>query len=258
MRANAIIRIVIYSLVILVLLGLLVAGLGLHLFAFDIDENTGTVLATGSGSVAAADINRLEIDWAAGSVIIQTGDSDLITFSESGSFADNQAMIFEYKNGTLYISYNNAIRIGFDSIPSKDLVITVPRDWSCRELELDGAALEIEINGLNIGELNIDGASSNIIINGAVGSLDCNGAASEITMNCTDRPREIDLDGAACRLMLTLPGDCGFQLQMEGLSCVFGSNLSYSRSNGDYVYGDRYCKISTEGMACEVQINAGE
>lgn len=258
MRANAIIRIVIYSLVVLVLLGLLVAGLGLHLFVFDIDENTGTVLATGSGSVGAADINRLEIDWAAGSVIIQTGDSDLITFSESGSFSDNQAMTFENKNGTLYISYNKAIRIGFDSIPSKDLVITVPKDWSCRELELDGAALEIEINGLNIGELNIDGASSNIVINGAVGSLDCDGAACEITMNCTDRPREIDLDGAACRLILTLPADCGFQLQMEGLSCVFGSNLSYSRSNGDYVYGDCYCKINTNGMACEVQINAGE
>lgn len=259
MRANAIIRIVIYSLVILALLGLLVTGLCVDLLTFDINESTGTVVATGSSSVDAAGIDRLEIDWVAGSVIIQTGDSDLITFSESGSFSDNQAMIFENKNGTLHISYAKpAIRFGFDSMPSKDLVITVPRDWSCRELELDGAALEIKINGLSIGELNIDGASSNIVIDGAVGSLDCDGAACEITMNCTDRPRAIDLDGAACRLMLTLPKDCGFLLQMEGLSCVFGSNLSYTRDNGNYMYGDRYCKINTDGMACEVQINAGE
>lgn len=255
MKTNAILRIVIYSLVILLLLGLLLMGMGAGMFTFNIQLD----YRTGGSSVDAAGIRQLEIDWASGSILMQTADTDQITFTESGSFNDDQAMIYEVKNGTLSLKYSKpAIQIGFVSMPSKDLVITVPQDWSCRELELDGAALDLEIIGLTIGSLDIDGASNTIHFNGAVETVDIDGASCEITMVCADRPQSIDMDGASCQLELTLPADCGFQVQMDGLSCDFNSELNYTSDNGDYMYGDRYCKIDADGMSCEVSIRTGE
>lgn len=258
MKTNAIVRIVIYSLVILLLLGLLLTGLGTGMLMFNIQFDTGDY-TTGGSKVDAAGIRQLEIDWASGSILMQTADTDQITFTESGSFTDDQAMVYEVKNGTLTLKYSKpAIQIGFGSMPSKDLVITVPKDWVCQELELDGAALDIEINGLSIDSLDMDGASNQVRINAAVRNLDCDGASCEITLNTTDKPRKIDLDGASCRLELTLPADCGFLVQMDGLSCDFNSDLDYTSSNGDYMYGDCYCQIDTDGLSCQVTIQQAQ
>ena len=258
MKTNAIVRIVIYSVVILLMIGLLAAVLGLGVFTFRIETGTSAYV-TGGDSVSAAEVKEIEIDWASGSVTILAADTDQITFTESGNFDDDNAMAYDLKNGTLHLQYNKpSIYIGFTSIPSKDLVITVPRDWVCQELELDGAALDIEINDLTIGTLDMDGASNSVSINGAVEVLECDGASCEITLICTDRPRKIDLDGASCSLELTLPKDCGFLVQMDGLSCDFYSDLDYTGSNGDYLYGDRYCKINADGLSCEITIHEGK
>ena len=138
---------------------------------------------------------------------------------------------------------------------SMHLVITVPENWDCRALAIDGAALEISIEGLSIRELELDGAAAKVRINGAVEVLDCDGAACEITWNCTERPGEIELDGASCRLELALPEDCGFRMEMDGLSCELDTDLAYTREDGNYVCGDRHCKINVDGMACEVKIS---
>ena len=255
MRTNAIIRIVIYSLVILALVSLLLSGLGIGMFAFD----SGTVLTTGTGSVDAAGIRSLEIEWVSGSVTVRTGDTDSITFSESGNFKDSQAMVFEDQNGTLRLSYAKSVfGFRFGSLPSKDLVITVPEDWDCRTMEFDGAALEISIEGISVRELDLDGAAAQVYINGAVEMLNCDGAACEITWNCTERPREIDLDGADCRLELTLPKDCGFLVRMDGLSCDFDSDLDYTGDKGEYGYGDHYCRVDADGISCKVVIHQAE
>ena len=256
MKTNAIVRIVIYALVILLLLAILCAGLGLGTFYISLGSEN---YITGEGSVAASEVSRLELDWAAGSIRIVTADTDQITFTESGYAEENQRMVYSQNGGTLKISYSKTtVAIGFVSIPSKDLTITVPEDWVCQELELDGASLEVEISGLTVTKLDIDGASNTIRFTGSVNTLECDGAACEMAITCTDRPRTIDMDGAACQLELTLPKDCGFRVEMDGLSCDFRSDLAYTIANDCQIYGDEYCRINADGISCEITIHSAE
>lgn len=257
MKTNAIVRIILYSLLILILTGILLTVLGADLLMF----NSGSTTTTGESvsipnSVDAKDVTSLTIEWAAGSVTIVTADTDKITFHESGDFDTKYAMVYKLNSNTLTISYaHSSVMVGFGSIPGKDLVITVPKEWVCKELELDGAALEVEISGLTVREFDIDGAANKIRFSGSVESLECDGAACELTLNCDTKPRKIDLDGASVQMDLYLPAECGFLVRMDGLGCSFHSDLDYTSGNGDYVFGDRYCQIDVDGLSCSIEIN---
>lgn len=257
MKNNAIARIVLYSLLVIILAGVLVTGLCLDRFSFR--SGSGTEVTQGEEvSLSAADISRLKLDWASGNITITTADTDRITFSESGEITEKYTMAYSQKDGTLKIEYaKSSVTVSFGSIPSKDLVITVPKDWICQELELDGAALDVTIDGLTVKEFDIDGASNEIYFTGALETLECDGAACELTLNCLEKPRKIDLDGASVEMELTLPAECGFLVQMDGLGCSFHSDLDYTGGNGDYMYGDRYCQVSADGLSCSISINYG-
>lgn len=254
MKTSAIIRIVLYSLVAVLLIGLLLAGLGIGSFIFQIDSGNHAY-TTGGGSVEAAEVTSIRINWASGSVILQTGDTDQIRFEESGNFSEEYAMVYEVKNGKLKLEYAKPrFAIGFGSIPSKDLVITVPESWICEELELDGAALQVEIRELSVQDLDIDGAACEVSFLGSLDRLSCDGAACELNITCRNRPQEFDLDGASCQLDLTIPDGCGFQVRMDGLSCHFRSDAEYTVSNKTYLYGDQHCRIDADGVSCEVTV----
>ena len=254
MKTNAIVRIVLYALLILILCGILVTVLGFDLFMTDTDSSTSVNGA--EAGVDAEDVKNLKIEWAAGSVTIVASDTDQIVFSESGSFTEKYSMVCSRKGDTLTIAYaKSSVTMGFGSSPSKNLTITVPKDWICQELEVEGAALEVEINGLTVREFDIDGASNEIVFTGTLESLDCDGASCELTLNCLTKPKEIDLDGASIQLDLYLPAECGFLVQMDGLSCSFRSDLNYTNRNGDYLYGDGYCKVNADGLSCSITVN---
>lgn len=256
MKTNAIARIVIFSLLITILVGVLLVSLGIDQFGFTPLPSTENVIKGEEISLKAADVNRLELEWAAGTITILAADTDQISFYETGEFSGKYTMTYSLDGGVLSIDYaNGSVSIGFGSIPSKDLTIIVPQDWLCKGLELDGAALEVDINGLNVIDFDIDGAANKIQFIGSFQELECDGAACELTLNCQERPNSINLDGASIELDLILPAECGFLVQMSGLSCIFRSDLDYISGNGDYMYGDRNCKVYADGISCAVTIN---
>lgn len=251
MRSNAITRIILYAIIIVLLVTLLVVLLFGDFTGFGVESGE---LNESHAVFNTSSVKELEIDWAAGSITIQPGDTDQIVVSESGYFSERYIMVCKEKNGTLSIDHSKP-GFWFGSAPSKDLTITVPANWVCKEIELDGAALEITMNGLTVGSLDIDGASNEITFNGALDSLDCDGASCELDMTFVNKPRSIDLDGASVDVTLYLPEDCGFFVQMDGLSCSFHSDLDYTSSNSDYFYGNRDCQISADGFSCSLTIN---
>ncbi len=248
MKRNAIIRIVIYSITALLLLAVMIVGIGVG--------NGGIVLSGGNytkgpGAVSAQQVQKLEIDWAAGSVTLTVADTDTINFTDGGS--EECPMGYSLKNGVLKLSYNGGV-IVLGSSPEKDLTVTVPESWVCQELDLDGAALQVNIQGVTVQSLEIDGASNQVNYSGSLGSLDCDGASNKITVSCTNVPEEIELDGASVSLELTMPEDSGFRVEMEGLSCTFRSDYDHDSRDGVYSYGDGACEISADGVSCSVYI----
>lgn len=256
MRRNAIARIVLYSVLALMLTGILVTGILTDSFMVHFGSESGTIVEH-EAAVAAADVRNIEIDWAAGSIEFVVADTDQIIFRETSAENSKYEMTYTLSGDTLKLSYGSGgITIGFGnfSFPGKDLVITVPRDWVCEELEIDGASLSIHIQDMTLGTLDLDGASCDVFFTGSLEELEADGASTNITLSCTNRISRVSMDGASCDLELTLPEDCGFTLSMDGLSCDLHTQLPCSAINGRTVHGDGYCKINVDGLSCDVTI----
>lgn len=133
MKANAITRIVIYSILAVVLTAVLAFGMAPDLFLHYWADHSQPVTA-GEGRVSADTTRRLEIDWAGGSVTIRRGTRDDIYFYETVSNDSWTQMNYDWDENTLSIRYGKGSVMGLGKTPVKNLVVEVPEDWDCEEL----------------------------------------------------------------------------------------------------------------------------
>ena len=256
MKRNAVIRILLYSLLVLVLSGVLFSGLQSSALFVHIGGGSGTVVRNEAHVEAEPGI-KLDINWAAGTVTIKRENVDRIYFRETADGEIKKPMTYSYTNDTLTLNHSSSpIRFGFNASKSKgkNLVVVVPMDWYCSELEIDGAALDITIPDLNIGEMSVDGAGCSITFSGALEKLEIDGAGCSANMTYLNHPKSIQMDGAGCELAVTLPAECGFEVDMDGLGCSLSTDVTPQRKNGKSVYGDGSFQIQIDGLGCDVSI----
>ena len=82
MKRNAIARIIAYSILLFVLIGMLIGGLLTNGFVFSIHHSSGTVVDY-EARVDAAPIEEISINWVGGTVVIKAEDVDHIIFRET-------------------------------------------------------------------------------------------------------------------------------------------------------------------------------
>ena len=273
MKGNAIARIIIYSVLILVLIGILVVALGANNY-FKFGTSGGTPVV-GSMNVDESDVRNLEINWASGNITIIRDDIDEILVEEIANGEIKDPMTYNLRGNTLQINYAEGnVRIGFGSLQKKDLNITVPMDWSCGDLIINSASTDVEIREIaadqlelntassnctitnsTIGNLELNGASCDLNYSGSLNSLTCDGASANITAVFTNVPRSIELDGASADLDITLPSNCGYEIDMDGVSNRCTSE--FTTSKGSHSYGNGACKITIDGVSATVHIRNG-
>ena len=349
MKSNAIIRIVIWSVVILVLLAILIAGLGSNLFtlfhdtvvtkseplavgqsvlvtsetniyempnsqsktkgtlatgdavvigrsevfneenwAYITSPDTGwipaecvaqdTVNRTGStGSAGVDTVRDIKIEWISGSVTVEPGDVQEITFSESGAATDKYKMVWKQSGDKLTIQYSkNSGTVGFGihiGEGSKDLTVTVPRGWVCdsleletastdltvrdmiiREMEIDSASGTADFESCTVSSLDVDTASGDVTFTGSLSELDFDAASASFTGVLENVPDKVKMDSMSGDLTLTLPEDAGFTVSLDAMSSDFSSDFPTVKKNKSYVCGDGHCKIDVSAMSGDVSI----
>lgn len=288
MKGNAILRIVLFSLAILVLIGILIAGFAtgfvlnnlgditdglVHYFTFDEEVDFGDVAPV--ADFDPSEIRDIEIDWAAGSItIIPSDTANKITVSETEVSSERHRMNCNLSGDKLVIDFSDTqVYIGISFDHSKDLVIEVPRNWICDSLEIDAASARVDVHDLTIHEFDFDGASGvcNIIncnvdeidldtasgdVNfvGTLDILNCDAASASCRITVTNVPRSIDIDTASGDLDLTLPDNCGFSCNLTTLSGGFSSDFTTVVQNGYHVHGDGSCRINVRAMSGDVTI----
>lgn len=279
MKTNAIVRIVLYSIVILLLAGIIVVGIGLgkHWVRFGSGAD-GTV--TSSGTADPSKIRDITIEWAAGSITIQPGDVDVITFTESASENSRYTMVTKESGGKLTIAFGQdsifgGISIG--SIDHKDLVITVPRGWACSSLDIEAASAEVTVTDMaiqeveiesasgvctftscQIGSLDVDTASGNVKFTGTLDTLEFDGMSARFTSVLDNTPSRMTMDTMSGDMDITLPADSGFTATIDAMSSDFSSDFPAVRQNESYVCGDGSCRISVSAMSGDVTIHMGK
>lgn len=274
--SNGVVRIVLLSLATLMLAAILLAGMGIGMWMFQTGSSGSFV--NGSGSVQADEVTDIAIEWAAGNILIEPGDNDTITFTESGYADEDQQMVYTLQSGKLTISYcKPALSIGLVSMPEKELIVRVPRNWFCKTLEIDCASTDTVVKNLtidkvdlnsasnhflfewcSIGDMDVDGASNSIELIGVIDTMDCDGLSTSIKAFLETAPSSIDLDGMSSTLDITLREDAGFRVEMDGLSNDFYSDFDAVIRDGSYVYGSGLFQIDVDGLSSSVFIRSSE
>lgn len=293
MKRNAIIRIVLYSISLILLLALLGVAFGIgHLgyipsFFRDKTGEGSTVakapvpLAENGDTVStrldAESIRELEIEWAAGSItILPQADATQITVIEPKQTQEKYQMQCKQNGNKLSIEFWTE-HIGFHSTDiTKDLTITVPMDWVCQELNIDSASANVNVSNMTIGsvefdgasgvctftdcivdEMDVDTASGDIRFTGSLDILECDAMSATCNISVSNCPRRIDVSSMSGDLDLTLPESCGFTVAMDGLSSDFSSDFQTTTANGHHVHGDGSCRINVDAMSGNVTIRKG-
>ena len=175
MKANAIVRIITYSLLIFILIGIM-GGVMEDTLAFrngrirrDDTPIPTEAAMNNKQQDFSAQIQNIEIEWVAGSIAIHPSDSlSNIIVEESSPAASKHNMVVKQSGQTLKIEFcEESIKFpsfGINVDVSKDLVIRGPKTWNCNNLEIDAAATDVNIQDLTIRELDFDGASGKLVL----------------------------------------------------------------------------------------------
>lgn len=233
---------------------------------------------TGSvGSTDPAAIREIKIEWISGSVTVEPGDVQEITFLESGNGTDKYEMVWKQSGDELVIQYSKDSSIaGFGlhfGDGSKDLTVTVPRGWVCDSLELDTASTDLTVRDMIIREMEIDSASGtakfenctvssldvdtasgDVTFSGSLNELDFEAASASFTGVLENVPDKVKMDSMSGGLTLTLPEDAGFTVSLDAMSSDFSSDFPTVKKNKSYVCGDGHCKIDVSAMSGDVSI----
>jgi DUF4097 and DUF4098 domain-containing protein YvlB len=283
MKTNAIIRIVLFTLGILILGSILFACIGFRLFTFDgiyqMETHSDQTLMDEAYVADPAQIKSIHIQWAAGDISIEPNDSlEYIQVSES-ECDEEYRMVCKESGSTLTIQFckssKNFISFG-TNIDSKKLVIKVPASWICQTLEIEAASADVEVSNMTIEKLDfdsasgwcniknctvtdmdVDAASGDLYFSGVLDTLEFDGASADCNLILSKCPSHIDLDGMSGNLDVTLPADCGFTVTTEGVSSSFGTDFQTISRNGSHIHGDGQCKIEVNAMSGNAFIHNG-
>lgn len=288
MKTSAIIRIVTFSLLIVILSFILLSVLDYNYYITDgrvwsYDHEplpTEALMETNQHDITTQ-IQNIEIVWVAGSITIHRSDSlsSIQVYEMCPSGSDYQ-MVMKQSGQTLKIQYcEESMKFpsfGIDIDVSKDLVITVPKNWNCNHLEIDAAATEVNIHDLTINELNFDGASGNLVLDncniteldidtasgdvefvGTLEHLDFDAASAKFCGEFFTVPRTLDMDSMSGDLELVLPPDSGFELNLDTMSGSFDTDFTFGKHDNLYICGDGNCKINVSALSGDVSILKG-
>lgn len=274
MKRNAIARIVIYSVLLLVLVGMLLSWLNNEGFYWE--QDSGNYI-TGGGSIDMREIENLQIEWVSGNVdvtIVPETESQ-ITFSESNG--EETPMVYEIKGKTLVIRYSKqAVNVSFGNYsgPKKDLTVEIPASWSCQSVDISAVSANVNVLLMEAGDVEIENVSgktelwlenggNRVSIETVSGDVSFIGQCKEFECNSVSGNCDVYLDGAAKEISLeSISGDLnvslfkeyGFTASIDSVSGKIYSDFSTTVSGGTHSYGDGKTRIDAETVSGNIYI----
>lgn len=273
MKRNAIARIVIYSLIVVILVGVLVHGMDWNGFHFDLDLGDDAQVVTGTASVEPSSIKHIRIEWIDGLVDVATADQDTITFSETNG--EKECMVYQIKGDTLVIRYSKeSIQLGIHvTSPNKQLTVYVPQDWIAAGIEISAVSSNVTVELPEVQEAKIETVSGNIDIRcerskeisfttvsgharftGNCEELDCESVSGNCKVALYGSAKEIQMESISGDLEIVLDGQLGFTAQIDSVSGSVRSDFPTSVSNDIHTYGDGSIQIEAETVSGGIRI----
>lgn len=252
MRKSARNRIIIWSIVSVLLIGLLTVGIigirnynafNFKLFSFSNDEIDK--MSTGNAEFDKNEVKSIDINWTSGTVEIKNGNTDKVEISENVSYDKNSdnAMRWSLDDGKLKI-YDSKNAFGFHwfsfSMSPKKLTVTLPESISLDEFDISSASAEFTAECINADTLNIETASGTIKVDSFEGNrADINTASGTVDFTAVSA-EDVDVE--------TVSGECTVTGKIEKL------NVSGVSSVLNLIVGKNNSEINAETVSGNVNI----
>lgn len=285
MKRNAIARIIIFSLLIVILSGILLSGLYSDFFSWGnwSIQVGGTVNGVLTGGTEAAemsfspsDIDEILILWVNGNVEITGEETDTISYQTKNNNTEFET-VYKLENRRLSIGFNGK-KWNSSNVKQKDLVLSLPRIWNGRSIKVEAVSADVKLKDVigpnkvrmeNVsGEISLVNVSApKLEISTVSGDMalyaDCKELeVSSVSANCTVHflgsacPESVDFQSVSGNLELNFPDGCGIDLELDGLKKDLETSLLFEKK------GDRYycagalgiCKVDAETVSGGVKI----
>lgn len=285
MKRNAIARIVVFSLLIVILSGILLSGLNSDRFCWGnwsihVGGAVNGVLTGGTEaaemSFSPSDIDEIVVLWVNGNVEITGEETPTISYQTKNNNTEFET-VYKLENRRLSIGFNGK-KWNSGNIKSKNLSLRLPMVWSGKSIKVEAVSADVkleDIGGANkIRVENVSGQISlvNIItpkleLSTVSGDMhlytDCKELeVSSVSANCivhflnSTCPEDVDFESVSGNLELNFPDGCGIDLELDGLKKNLETSLLFEKK------GDRYysagalgiCKVDVETVSGSVKI----
>lgn len=214
-------------------------------------------------TVDPATVNKISVEWAAGSVNIAYYDGSNITFDDGLDSADSNALFTRTEGTELKIYFNQNTGNTHNS-NGKDLLIQIPKDMTFPEIDIECASAQINVNGIIADKIELHSISGEINATGEFASLDVEttSGTAQIT-NTAALIRQIDANTVSGNITVTIPQSIdGFYLEYETVSgevnTDFNTQSSGSSRRGILNYGNSSTKIEAETVSGDFSLRAAQ
>lgn len=264
MKTGAWIRLIVSSVILLALIAVLILGIakksGFSFVFFsgfhyaDADRYTA-----GDTSIAASQLNGIEIDWVDGSIQIDTYEGDTIVIRETASQQLSEAeQVHSYldNEGTLRIQYRKSEFFSFHNLDSKKLEIKIPATLAdhIHDLSLDSVNADCQISGLSIRDCEIENVSGRITVNSDVSDFELDTVSGDCQVSTRTVPNDISTDSVSGNFTLLVPDSASFTAEQDSVSGRLDCDFSTSSRDGRIVCGNGGNDWSFDSVSGDVYI----
>ena len=214
-------------------------------------------------TVDPSTVNKISVEWAAGSVNIAYYDGSNITFDDGLDSADSNALFTRTEGTELKIYFNQNTGNTHNS-NGKDLQIQIPKDMTFPEIDIECASAQINVNGIIADKIELHSISGEINATGEFAFLDVEttSGTAQVT-NTAALIRQIDANTVSGNITVTIPQSIdGFYLEYETVSgevnTDFNTQSSGSSRRGILNYGNSSTKIEAETVSGDFSLRAAQ
>lgn len=207
--------------------------------------------SVGPAEVEPRNVNRLVIDWIAGSVTVKPYEGDTISISEPEQNKEKDRLRWRQEDDTLTIRY--CASTGTGSVGAKDLTVKIPTGlWSAlKYVQISTVSADAQVTGLEAGELqfdstsgalsaegsyfvlDLDTTSGNVEFAGMAKDVEIDTVSGDVIMDFLETPNALSFDSASGDLTLVLLDNRSIELDFETVSGDFHNEFGIFQHRDD-------------------------
>lgn len=229
-KSSAKVRIVAYSIVVILLLGVLIVGImGSSCVGLSCGSVVGGYIysdedkySVGQGSLDD-NIEAVDIDWIAGNVKLVATDENNVKLVETESDDEDNELRYRVVDGRLIIKYRksgNASWNFWGRSHEKELTVYIPREMAenMKEVAVSCVSSDLSIQELAVDKLDVEMVSGDINTKGIFDDVKIEMVSGDIEIISDKMLSKADVESVSGDVKLVIPEGDGFTAEHDSVS----------------------------------------